>query len=306
MTGRPRVLVIKLGALGDFVQALGPMAAIRRHHADAEITLLTTKPYQAFAAACPSIDRVWIDQRPSLINLPGVLRLRHLLRRERFTLVYDLQTSDRSGFYYRLMGRPDWSGIAAGCSRPHANPARDLMHTLDRQTEQLAMAGVAPVGPADLSWARPDLGRFDLPPRFAALVPGGSAHRPAKRWPVERFIALARHLGENGLPTIIIGGPIERPIGAAITAAEPRTQDLTGRTDFLEIAAIGARAAHAIGNDTGPMHLLAAAGAPATVLFSAESDPALTAPRGRAVTILRRASLADLSVAEVAASVKLG
>ncbi len=49
----PRILVIKLGALGDFVQALGPAAAIRRHHRDAEITLLTTAPYAELGRAAP-------------------------------------------------------------------------------------------------------------------------------------------------------------------------------------------------------------------------------------------------------------
>jgi hypothetical protein len=54
------------------------------------------------------------------------------------------------------------------------------------------------------------------------------------------------------------------------------------------------------------MHLLAAAGAPATVLFSAASDPALTAPRGPRVAILRRPRLADLPVEEVAATLAFG
>ena len=62
---------------------------------------------------------------------------------------------------------------------------------------------------------------------------------------------------------------------------------------------LGARAALAVGNDTGPLHLAAAAGAPAIVLFSKASDPALSAPRGR-VAILRADRLEDLPVAQVA------
>ena len=58
-----RLLVIKLGALGDFVQAMGPAAAIRAHHPDAEITLLTTAPFAELARAAPYFDRVWIDER---------------------------------------------------------------------------------------------------------------------------------------------------------------------------------------------------------------------------------------------------
>ena len=62
----PRILVIKLGALGDFVQAMGPAAAIRAHHRDAEITLLTSAPFATLGRAAPYFDRVWIDERPAL------------------------------------------------------------------------------------------------------------------------------------------------------------------------------------------------------------------------------------------------
>jgi ADP-heptose:LPS heptosyltransferase len=301
----PRILVIKLGALGDVVQALGPMAAIRRHHADAEIVLLTSAPFAEFLRAAPYFDAVWVDERPRYFDLPRILRLRRRLRAGGFARVYDLQTSDRSSFYHCLMGpgaRPEWSGIARGASHRHDDPARERMHTLERQADQLRRAGIAEVPPPDVSWLKADVGAFDLPPRFAVLVPGGAAHRPEKRWPVERYAALAAGLAARGVATAVIGGAAERPLGAAIPAAH----DLTGRTDLAAIAELGRRALWAIGNDTGPMHLLVAAGAPATVLFSAASDPALTAPRGRRVTILRRERLAELGVEEVAATVAIG
>lgn len=301
-----RILVIKLGALGDFVQAMGPAAAIRRHHPGDEITLLTTAPYAELARAAPYFDRVLIDERPRLFDLRGWWRLLRMLRSGRFDRVYDLQTSDRSSFYHRVMGRPDWSGIAPGASLPHANPRRDLMHTIDRQAEQLRLAGIAEVPLPDLSWAARDIARFGLPERLLLLVPGGSAHRPKKRWPVERFAALAALAAERGVTPVVLGGAQERPLGAAILARCAAARDLTGRTGFGEIVALGRRALYAVGNDTGPMHLIVAAGCPATLLYSAESDPALTAPRGPRVAILRRADLADLAVAEVAASLPFG
>lgn len=301
-----RILVIKLGALGDFVQAMGPAAAIRRHHRGDEITLLTTAPYAELGRAAPYFDRVLIDPRPALLDLCGWWRLRRMLRAGHFDRVYDLQTSDRSSFYHFLMGRPDWSGIARGASLPHANPRRDLMHTVDRQAEQLALAGIAEVPLPDLSWAARDIARFGLPERLLLLVPGGSAHRPKKRWPVERFAALAALAAERGVTPVVLGGAQERPLGAAILARCAAARDLTGRTGFGELVALGRRALYAVGNDTGPMHLIVAAGCPATLLYSAESDPALTAPRGPRVAILRRADLADLAVAEVAASLPFG
>jgi ADP-heptose:LPS heptosyltransferase len=287
---------------------MGPAAAIRRHHGDAEITLLTTGPFAELARAAPYFDRVWIDGRPSLAHPFALARLRRRLRTGGFERVYDLQTSDRSSFYFHLMGpgkRPEWSGIARGASHPHANANRDFLHTLDRQADQLKSAGIETVPAPDLMWAASDLGRFDLPARFMALVPGGAPHRPEKRWPVGHYGELARIAAAAGVAPVVIGGAAEAGLGAAIRQGTPSALDLTGRTSFGDVVAIGARAVHAVGNDTGPMHLLVAGGASATILYSAASDPALTAPRGR-VTILRRDRLDDLTVAEVAATLPVG
>jgi len=309
VTGRARILVIKLGALGDVVQALGPAAAIRRHHPDAEIVLLTTAPFERFLREAPYFDTVWADQRPGPLDLTGLWRLRRRLRAAGFSRVYDLQTSARSNWYFRLLGpppRPEWSGIARGASHPHDNPARNAMHTLERQADQLRGAGILDVPPPDLSWVPADLERLGLPERFVALVPGGAPHRPEKRWPVEHYAALAQIIVSRGAAPVVVGGPTERGLGAAIRAACRATRDLTGETDLAAVVALGRRALRVVGNDTGPMHLLVAAGAPATVLYSGASDPSLTAPRGPRVQILQRPILGDLGVEEVAATLAFG
>jgi ADP-heptose:LPS heptosyltransferase len=287
------ILIIKHGALGDIVLAFAAFAAIRNAHLDAEITLLTTKPFAGFLAASPWFDYLVIDTRPSPWNLPGLLTLRRTLRG--FDMVYDLQTSARSSRYFALAGRPPWSGIAAGCSFPHENPGRKAMHTRERLAEQLAAAGIADMRAPDLSWLHGDTGGFDLPEKFALLVPQAAAHRPEKRWPAQNFAALAAALP---MRSVIVGGAGEPPSGIPGI-------DLTGRTSLLQLAAVCARASLAVGNDTGPMHLAAALNIPSVVLFSAASDPALTAPRrpdGGWPTILRAPDLKTLPVAEVIAA----
>jgi len=137
------------------------------------------------------------------------------------------------------------------------------------------------------------------PRPYAMLVPGGSAHRPEKRWPVVRYGELARILYAKGFDIVVIGGVQETPLAHAIQRDVPRARDLTGRTDFARIAMLGAKAALAVGNDTGPLHLAAASGAPTVVLFSKASDPALSAPRGK-VAVLQAERLSDLAVATVA------
>jgi ADP-heptose:LPS heptosyltransferase len=190
----------------------------------------------------------------------------------------------------------EWSGIAPGASHPHANPLRDLMHTAERQREQLEMAGITEFPMPELDWLDDDISAFGLPERYALLIPGASPGRPGKRWPAERFGELAVMLD---LPVVVVGGPAEAPLAAAIRAKAPGAIDLTGRTSFAALGAVARRAAYAIGNDTGPTHLIAAAGCPTLALFGAESDPALCAPRGRSVAVLRQEPLGALDVAEV-------
>jgi ADP-heptose:LPS heptosyltransferase len=301
-TAEERILVIKLAALGDIVQALGPFAAIRRHHAAARITLLTTAPYAPLMRRAPCFDSVSEDTRPRWSDLRGWRDLRRWLRGGGFSRVYDLQTSDRSSFYFRLFWPgpwPEWSGIARGCSHPHANPRRDFLHTVERQADQLRMAGIAEVPAADLDWIAADVEHLDPGGRLALLVPGGAPHRPAKRWPVEAYGELASRLAARGLTPLVLGSESETAVGRRIVEACPSARDLTGRTDLVDLVGLARRAAFAVGNDTGPMHLIAAAGCRSVILYSAESDPALCGQRGPAVDILRRADLAALAVDEV-------
>jgi ADP-heptose:LPS heptosyltransferase len=298
-----RILVIKLGALGDFVQALGPMAAIRKYHMGAHVVLLTTKPYVEFAKASTLFDEVWVDEdRPKAWQIGRILRLRQKLKSGRFTRVYDLQTSDRSSLYFHILGpgrRPQWSGIAMGCSHPHANADRGLMHTIERQREQLCMAGIEDVPLPDLSWTKADVARFAIAKPYALLVPGGAPHRPAKRWSAERYAALANHMLGEGLTPVLLGARAEQGVLKLIAHDAPGCVNLCAKTDFLDLAALAQGAQVAVGNDTGPMHLIAAAGCASVVLYSFESDPALCAQRGPHVTILRRESLHTLNEIDV-------
>jgi ADP-heptose:LPS heptosyltransferase len=296
----PRILVIKLGALGNVILSAPAFAAIRAHHPTARISLLTTAPFADWLRRAPWFDEVLIDTRPAWWNLPALLRLRRTLLRPGFVRVYDLQTSGRSSHYFRLFPRgakPEWSGIAPGCSHPDRDPNRDHIHDIERQIGQLRQAGIDSMPAADLSWCRGDMRRFGLPRDFVVLVPGSAPHRPVKRWPAACYETLAQALRAQGLTPVVVGSPAEAPIARAIPAA----LDLTGRTSFGDLADLGRAARFAVGNDTGPMHLLAAAGCPAVVLFSRDSDPARCAPRGPEVRVLRRPDLASLDVDAVLA-----
>jgi ADP-heptose:LPS heptosyltransferase len=296
-----RILVIKLSAFGNIILSLGAFAAIRRHHKDAVITVLTTRAYAEWLRTAPYFDAVMIAERARWWDLPALLRLRRTLAEGRFTRVYDLQTSGRSSKYLALFPRsakPEWSGIAPGCSHPDRDPDRDRLHDMDRQEGQLHQAGIDTIPAPDLSWCRGDIARFGLPDGVVLLVPGSSDHRPLKRWPVPAYAALAEALRARGLTPVVIGTAGEKPLAQGIPAAI----DLTGQTSPGDLCDLARAARFAIGNDTGPIHLTATVGCSTIVLFSHDSDPALCAPRGAAVTVLRRPSLADLTLAEVLAA----
>ncbi|MHB8528754.1 MAG: glycosyltransferase family 9 protein [Caulobacteraceae bacterium] len=306
-----KILVIKLSAVGDFVLAFPAFERIRSAHREAKITLLTTEPFEVLARSSPFFDRVETDGRPQ--GPGGWLVLIARLRAARYDLVYDLQNSGRTKLYFQALRPfpPAWSGTAAGCSLPHRNPARMKMHALERQAEQLEAAGVWPdaptrplsAAPPDISWilARTPAARpigAPNPRPVVLLIPGSSAKRPEKRWPMDHYGQLAERLQKEGFDIVIIGALQESELAHAIQRRAPRARDLTGRTDFAQIASLGAKAALAVGNDTGPVHLIAAAGAPTIALFSSASDPALCGPRGH-VTVFQAPDLKDVSVDEV-------
>ncbi|PXA88420.1 ADP-heptose--LPS heptosyltransferase [Caulobacter sp. D4A] len=310
-----KVLVIKLGALGDFVLALAAMKKIREAHPRAKITLLTTPPFEALARLSPYFNAVEVDGRPS--DAGDLFKMLGRIRKAKYDRVYDLQTNSRTGWYFQALRPfpPQWSGIAKGASLPQRGRARYHMHTLERHADQLRQAGIwpdAPIEPGsapppDLSWilrkhkdARPVAGAV-APKPYVLLVPGGSAHRPEKRWPVESYAQLAALLKSKGLDIVIIGGPQESAMARQIQKAAGQARDLTGRTDFAQLAVLGAKAALVVGNDTGPTHLLAAAGAPTIALFSDASDPALCGPRGH-VAVIRSPDLKALPVSTVAST----
>ena len=312
-----RVLVMKFGALGDIVQAFAGFAQIRAAHPGAEITLLTTPPYAAFARASGLFDRVESDGRPE--GLGRHIALFRRLRRARYDRVYDLQTSGRSKLYlYAFLPRPpEWSGVSAGASHRQTRPDRAALHNLDRIADQLFVAGIGPrfapgAAPApDMSWAAriarrggaTTAERFGLAAPFALLAPGASPVKPEKFWPAAAYGRLAEALIARGLTVAVVGAAAEAGLAEAVKARAPQTIDLTGRTDLFDLAGLGEEAALCVGNDTGPTHLIANAGAPGLMLMSKVTDPGHCAPR-KAMGVVKVNDLADLPLEAVLAALE--
>ena len=192
---RRRILVLKLGALGNMVLSLSSFAAIRRRHPDASITLLTTAPYAAWMAESPWFDRVLIDSRPAWWDLSGILRLRHMLLDGRFDRVYDLQTSSRSSPLFppvpaprrALNGRasppavptPTAASTATWCMTSTASTpscARPALPTSLRLTCRGPTA-------TSLAWSCPHASRCWCPAAPRTVRSSAGPPRTTERWP---------------------------------------------------------------------------------------------------------------------------
>ena len=319
-----RVLIIKLSALGDFVLALGAMRAIREHHPKAVLTLLTTPPFAELAKATGFFQHIETDGRPK-----GVKATRELLKRIRnakYDVIYDLQTSGRTANYFKALNLPFqtpplWSGHAEGAAFFHDNPRRSDMHSIDRLADQLKAAGIGPDDVqgewppiADMSFVRRFHGNkpsltpeyFGIKGPYALFIPGASAHRSAKRWPVERYGGLANHVADAGITPVIIGGKAESELATEINRIEPRARNIVTRTNLFQIVTLAENAVFAVGNDTGPMHMAALSGCPSVALFAtSESDPEKACPRGANVIVCKADTLDELSVGDVWQAVQM-
>ena len=305
---KEKILVIKLGALGDFVQALGPMAAIRKHHPDADITLMTTSPFISFGQKCGYFDHIWDHTRPKWKNWGSWLTLRKQLNSAGFTRVYDLQNNDRTALYLKLFSarnKPEWVGAAKGASHHCDAPERTAGSALNGHIQTLAQASINDVRIDTMDWIESDTKElFDQTEPYVLFVPGSAPQHPYKRWPAENYGHLARLIHGWGYRPVIIGTLEEKEIATNIKKVFPHAIDLTGQTTLFDIVVLARNAAAAIGNDTGPMHLIAPTSCPSWVLFSEHSNPTRHAPQGRSVKTIQRDNLDTLSVNDVLSELK--
>lgn len=299
------ILVIKLGALGDFIFAQPAFEAIRRHHAGDRLVLLTIPALAELGRRCGRFDDVWTDPRGR--SPAAYWAVRRMIRGGGFARVYDLQTQKRTNrYFYSLFPGPwpEWSGTAWGCSHPDHTPDRRALPGPERYARQLAPLGITVAPWPDMGWLDADIGGFALPPGpFALLIPGSSPDRTDKRWPVDRYAALAERLADRGMTPVVLGGAGEADLAARIRAQCPQAVDLTGRTGLADIAGLARRAACAVGNDTGPTHLVGAVGTPSLVLLS-DAFPIFQSV-GRNAAPLYHPSFDTMDVDEVLAAVTL-
>jgi heptosyltransferase I len=300
-SGRRAFLIVRLGALGDIVHALPLAAALRAAWPDARVDWLVDVKHRAILDHVGGLSNIVpVDTRRTGGDT-GVVPVVRRLRAARYDVAIDAQGLLKSAVLARLAGAGRVVGLARGHLRESmASWAYDATvepagpHVVDNALA-LAQSVGAPAGPLRFALQPPAsdivgrvrgvLGLGEGQP-FALMNPG--AAWPNKRWPPERFGAVARHLrARHGWPSIVAWGPGEEDLARAVAAAADGSAALAPMTSLEELLAIVGAAGLVVSGDTGPLHLAAALGTPIVGIYG-PTDPARNGPWSPAdVTISR-------------------
>lgn len=253
---RRTLLVLRALGLGDFLTGVPALRALHRAFPDHELVLAAPRVLQPLVEAAGAVDRLldtrglepvrWAARPPELaVNLHGKGPQSH-------ALLSDLDPGRLVGFASAEAHHdgPEWRAEEHEVRRWCRLLEEDLGITADAGDLRLAAPEVTPVAPG------------------AVVLHPGAAF-PARRWPPDRFAAVARWATDQGYDVVVTGGPGERELAEEVrrTAGLPPEAMLAGRTDLAALAAQVAAARLLVSGDTGVAHLASAYSTPSVLLF---------------------------------------
>lgn len=282
-----RILVIKIGALGDVILAIPSLRMIRKKFPGAHLGVLVDERYSAVLAGCPYVNEVLLLNRTRSRSWIWLARFAKRLRREAFDLAIDFQNTKRTHFLAFLAGIPERHGFSRGIfgrllNRPDftfteaASPVR-------HQFRLLARLGINQMEEKLELWPDPDSEalvtqwfeekKFSENRKGVGLVIGSSPRWPTKRWPRESFHALARRLTkELDCKVVLIGSPEDRPLVKGFDSDSDAFLDLVGKTSLRDLISVIRRLGVLVTGDTAPLHIASALGTRKVALFG-PTDP---------------------------------
>lgn len=262
------ILLIKHGALGDFVLAIGMMRSIAERHPGARFTLMTGKAFLPIAKQMDLFADYIIDDRLSYLS-GDVLRVLRETVAGNFERIYDVQGSSRTRKKYLFLLRWLMPRSFVWVNAYYGNE----VHVEKKSSAGWGRARREPITEelyrtTDLSFLHGDNKHFgELPARFVLMIPGCSPQHPYKRWPTSSFAELARRLAARNIGSVLIGTNDEAAALAEIAGATPLVVNMCNKTSLLDVPDLARRAVATVGNDTGPSHMASLAGAPTIALY---------------------------------------
>lgn len=296
--------VALLAGIGNALMAEPMLRQLRRALPRARLTVLArTAAIGEVAARSGAVDDVHVEATPrAAARWLRAQRLDLLIvpfpsNRWQYSMLARMSGARRVLMHAFPVGR--WSAMHGLCRREV--PARRGLHDVEQNLELLRPLGVAPDASDRPRFAVRDEEREEAgallrgagtePGAFAALHAGSArtALAAAKRWPVDRFAAVATRLAELGLRSVVVEGPDERGVGREVLRGVPaglgaRVLPLTGSLGLA--AAVLEAASLYVGSDSGLAHLAGAVGTPPVTLF-APADPGRVCPHGYRDLVLR-------------------
>lgn len=317
------ILVIDFGQLGDVVLSLPALRAIRERFPQARITVAVGKPGAEVVDLSGYVDSTLVVDRVALrdgfipLSIARVFKLVMNVREKKFDFVIDLHSLSETNLLGFLSGarkrlysrRPTRSLDFLSNFRPRPPIEIDHRgrHLIDRYLDVLAPLGVknAPRLPAlkprstDLATVDRILkkAKADIGAPLVGIFPG--AGHPSRRWPLERFAELADFLVRNARVRILaFAGPEERSFVHDIKRQFPLGTVVLERLTIPQVAAAQSRLVAFVSNDTGPMHLASAVGAPVVLLLDKRA-PTSYLPQGDRHRVIYSSEIQSISVEEV-------
>jgi ADP-heptose:LPS heptosyltransferase len=284
---RPRILIVRLSAIGDVIHGLPIACALRERFPGALLTWVVEERAADVLRGHAALDRLIVLRHGWLKSPAAVWRLRRELRAMRLDVAIEAQGLSKAAIAAWLSGAQRRIGPGGSWGRelsPWLNTELvdgDGLHPVQRGLRLLRPLGIesptvrfqVPDFPTDRAAAEEILRREGLQGPFV-LVASGAGWR-SKLWPVERHAAVAAYLGRRwGLPSLLTWGSAEEraraeAIAAGADRAAPgaRHARIAPSMTLLELAALARRARFCLGADTGPLHLAAAVGATCVGLY---------------------------------------
>jgi len=282
----PKVLVVRLSSLGDVALASAALASLKMAWPQARISMLVKPDYAPMLEGQP-----WIDE---VIPFNGLLDAVRRIRTGAFTHLLDLHSTLRSWLLAASSGIPKRvryrkAAIARRLFVYFGIVSQELRaDTVERYLRALEPWGIRPeirlprLVPGPL---RPGLALAVGSGTLVGLHPGSKW--PTKRWPAPRFAELARRLSQaTGARIVLVGTGQEAGICAEVAKAAPGCVDLAAQTSAADLLALMSRLSLFVTNDSGPMHLAAAAGVPTVAIFGPTTRELGFFPAGENVRII--------------------
>ena len=265
-----KILIIKLGALGDVVMSTPVIRQIHEHHHNDDLCVLTSPAFAGIFKDWPGIRLKTFPRK----GLPALIKTICWLRSEGFDCVYDLQSSDRTRIYCSLSGIPKRVGNhpAFPYTMHPAEAYSGVDHIFVRLNKILTAAGIAPaeervflpLNEQDRQGVEQWLRQHDLSDKsFAIMHAGASRRHPEKCWPY--YQKLIQALDDRKIKVVLIGGKDDRERNQRL--CEIGGIDASEVFSINQLAELARHARFAVTNDSGPMHALSGSGVPVYAFF---------------------------------------